>query len=119
MKVKDLIAMLDVLNPNDDIVLDLQDEVPNDLYDFYIDAIPVAKSSLEIRLVPRAYSRLVAIYYNDVFVSEQPFEIYEDCPYVHVPIDKAEAYAAAKLENGDWQSYCIPELVRDHKVKFL
>ena len=53
MKVKDLIAMLDVLNPNDDIVLDLQDEVPNDLYDFYIDAVRVDESSLEIRIVPK------------------------------------------------------------------
>ena len=83
-----------------------------------LDAIEDARDTL-IEIEQQSGSRLVAVYYNDVFVSEKPFEIYENCPYVNVPIAEAEAYAAAKLDNGDWQSYCIPELVRDHKVKFL
>jgi hypothetical protein len=61
--------------------------------------------------------QLVTIYYNDVFVSEKPFEIYKDCPYVNVPIESAEEYAEQKIENRDWDAYCIPELV-DHNVIF-
>jgi len=59
--------------------------------------------------------RLVTIYYNDVFVSETPNEIYKDCPYVNIPIDQAIDYAGEKIDNQEWDSYCIPELV-NHKV---
>jgi hypothetical protein len=61
--------------------------------------------------------QLATIYYNDVFVSEKPFEIYKDCPYVNVPIESAEEYAEQKIENREWDAYCIPELV-DHNVIF-
>jgi hypothetical protein len=61
--------------------------------------------------------QLVAIYYNDVFVSEVPNEIYANCPYVNVPINEAIEYADNKIENGEWDSYCIPELC-NHEVKF-
>lgn len=42
-------------------------------------------------------------------------EIYKDCPYVNIPIDKAIDYADEKIDNKEWDSYCIPELV-NHKV---
>jgi hypothetical protein len=61
--------------------------------------------------------QLVTIYYNDVFVSEVPNEIYANCPYVNVPINEAIEYADNKIENGEWDSYCIPELC-NHEVKF-
>ena len=61
--------------------------------------------------------QLVTIYYNDVFVSEVPNEIYANCPYVNVPIDEAIDYADNKIENREWDSYCIPELC-NHEVKF-
>lgn len=59
--------------------------------------------------------RLVTIYYNDVFVSKEPYEIYKDCAYVNVPLSEAIEYAENKLNNGDWDAYCIPELC-NHKV---
>jgi len=62
-------------------------------------------------------SRLVTIYYNDVFVSEVPNEIYANCPYVNVPIDEAIDYADNKIENREWDAYCIPELC-NHEVNF-
>ena len=65
-----------------------------------------------------AAARLVTIYYNDVFVSEVPNEIYANCPYVNVPIDKAIEYADNKIDNREWDAYCIPELIKDHKVVF-
>jgi hypothetical protein len=61
--------------------------------------------------------QLVTIYYNDVFVSEVPNEIYANCPYVNVPINEAIEYADNKIENREWDSYCIPELC-NHEVKF-
>jgi hypothetical protein len=61
--------------------------------------------------------QLVTIYYNDVFVSEVPNEIYANCPYVNVPIDEAIDYADNKIENREWDSYCIPELC-NHEVIF-
>ena len=61
---------------------------------------------------------LVTIYYNDVFVSDHPFEIYANCPYVNVPIEEAIEYADNKIENGEWDAYCIPELVTSHEVVF-
>lgn len=63
------------------------------------------------------FNRLVTIYYNDVFVSEEPNEIYANCPYVNVPIMDAINYAERMIENGDWDAYCIPELC-NHKVVF-
>lgn len=62
--------------------------------------------------------RLVTIYYNDVFVSDIPNEVYKDCPYVNVPISSAIDYADYRLNSGDWHSYCIPELL-NHEVIFL
>ena len=59
--------------------------------------------------------RLVTIYYNDVFVSKEPYEIYKDCAYVNVPLSEAIEYAENKLNNGDWDAYCIPELC-NHEV---
>lgn len=56
-------------------------------------------------------SRLVTIYYNDVFISEESYEIYANCPYVNIPIGYAEEYAENKIENREWDAYCIPELV--------
>ena len=62
-------------------------------------------------------ARLVTIYYNDVFVSEEPNEISANCPYVNMPIAEATSYADNKLENGEWDAYCIPELC-NHEVIF-
>jgi hypothetical protein len=62
--------------------------------------------------------RLVTIYYNDVFVSETPNEIYKDCPYVNIAIDEAVDYADNKIESGEWESYCIPEIL-NHEVIYL
>lgn len=62
--------------------------------------------------------KLVTIYYNDVFVSEEPFEIYENCPYVNIPEHEAEEYAENKIENREWDAYCIPEFITSHKVIF-
>lgn len=62
-------------------------------------------------------SRLVTIYYNDVFVSEEPNEVYANCPYVNVSIMDAIEYADRMIENKDWDAYCIPELC-NHEVKF-
>lgn len=58
---------------------------------------------------------LVMIYYNDVFVSGTPNEIYKGCPYVNVSINDAIEYAENKIENGEWEAYCIPSLV-NHDV---
>jgi hypothetical protein len=62
--------------------------------------------------------KLVTIYYNDVFVSETPYEIYKDCPYVNIQEEKAIDYANEKINNGDWDAYCIPEL-SSNKVIFI
>jgi|688.fasta_scaffold1530629_2 hypothetical protein len=62
--------------------------------------------------------QLVTIYYNDIFVSGIPNEIYANCPYVNMPIDEAIEYADNKIESGDWDAYCIPELIRSHQVVF-
>jgi hypothetical protein len=62
-------------------------------------------------------ARLVTIYYNDVFVSEEPNEISANCPYVNMPIAEATSYADRMIENGDWDAYCIPELC-NHEVIF-
>lgn len=62
--------------------------------------------------------KTVTIYYNDVFVSETPNEIYANCPYVNVNVDDALDYADTKIDNGDWESYCIPELL-NHDVIYL
>jgi hypothetical protein len=61
--------------------------------------------------------QLVTIYYNDVFVSEEPNEISANCPYVNMPIAEATSYADRMIENGDWDAYCIPELC-EHEVIF-
>jgi hypothetical protein len=83
------------------------------------DAIWDCASGSEYRLMREgdSPSRLVTIYYNDVFVSEEPNEIYANCPYVNVPIMDAIEYADRMIENGDWDAYCIPELC-NHEVKF-
>jgi len=60
----------------------------------------------------------VVIFYNDVFVSEKPYEIYAGCPSVYVPIDKALEYAEAKIENRQWDAYCIPAFVTSHQIKY-
>ena len=60
---------------------------------------------------------IVTIYYNDVFVSDTPNEIYKDCPYVNVSINNAIEYADNKIENGEWEAYCIPEML-NHNVIF-
>jgi hypothetical protein len=58
---------------------------------------------------------LVTIYYNDVFVSNVPNEIYENCPYVNIPLHLALEYADDKINNREWESYCVPELL-NHEV---
>ena len=63
--------------------------------------------------------RLVTIYYNDVFVSCEPYEIEKDCPYVNVPIDNAINYADDKIENREWDAYLIPELCNNSEIIFL
>lgn len=64
--------------------------------------------------------KLVTVYYNDIFISvtrdEEPFEIYKDCPYVNLPIDMAEEIAAEKVDNHEWESYLIPELVTNREI---
>lgn len=62
--------------------------------------------------------KTVTIYYNDVFVSKIPNEIYKNCPYVNVSIDNAINYADNKIDNGEWDSYCIPELL-NHDAIYL
>ena len=63
---------------------------------------------------------LVTIYYNDVFVSVngdgEPYEVYKDCPYVNVGKSIANDYAENKIENGEWDSYLIPELIKNAKI---
>ena len=61
--------------------------------------------------------KIVTIYYNDVFVSETPNEIYENCPYVNIAANFAIEYADNKIENGEWEAYCIPEML-NHEVVF-
>ena len=64
--------------------------------------------------------RLVTVYYNDVFISvtrdDEPFEVYENCPYVNLPIEEAEEIASDKVNNHEWESYLIPELVTDRNI---
>jgi hypothetical protein len=83
------------------------------------DAIWDCASGSEYRLMREgdSPSRLVTIYYNDVFVSEEPNEIYANCPYVIAPIEKAIEYADRMIDNKHWDAYCIPELC-NHEVKF-
>jgi len=83
------------------------------------EAIWDCASGSEYRLIREGDQpfQLVTIYYNDVFVSDVPNEIYADCPYVNVPINEAIEYADNKIENGEWDSYCIPELC-NHEVIF-
>ena len=63
---------------------------------------------------------LVTIYYNDVFVSVdghgEPYEVYKDCPYVNIDKDIANNYAEAKIENGEWDAYLIPDLIKGTKI---
>lgn len=64
--------------------------------------------------------KLVTIYYNDVFVSVngygEPYEVYKDCPYVNIDETIAEDYANNKIENGEWNSYLIPEFIKETKI---
>jgi len=61
---------------------------------------------------------LVTIYYNDVVVTKQPYEIYKNCRYVNIPIDDAVDYAENKIQNGEWYAYCIPEIL-SHNYRYL
>lgn len=65
-------------------------------------------------------NQLVTVYYNDVFVSvtndNEPYEVYAECPYVNLPIEYAESIAEEKIDNGDWDAYLIPELIKDRKI---
>lgn len=67
-------------------------------------------------------SRLVTVYYNDVFVSvmedNETYEVYSECPYVNLPIEDAERIAEEKIDNGDWDAYLIPELIKDRKIMY-
>lgn len=67
-------------------------------------------------------NRLVTVYYNDVFVSvtndEELYEVYADCPYVNLPIEDAERIADDNVDNGDWDAYLIPELIKDRKIMY-
>ena len=63
-------------------------------------------------------NRLVHVYYNDVFVSNEPYEIYSGCPYVNLPISEAERIAEEKIENGEWDAYLIPEIVKNKEILY-
>lgn len=66
--------------------------------------------------------RLVTVYYNDVFVSvskpNEAYEVYEGCPYVKLDIRVADKIASEKVDNHEWESYLIPELIKDREVIF-
>lgn len=59
---------------------------------------------------------LVKIYYNDVFISETPYEVYPNCPYVNVDISNAVEFAEQKLDSGEWHAYLIPELSQEQII---
>jgi hypothetical protein len=63
---------------------------------------------------------LVTIYYNDVFVSVdgygEPYEVYKDCPYVNIDKSIAEEYAENKIENNEWDSYLIPDFIKETEI---
>lgn len=92
---------------------DLMDKFFNESEDAIIEAIQEIK---HIWMLDNQKS--VTIYYNDVFVSEEPNEIAANCPYVVVPIQNAIEYADNKIDSGEWEAYCIPELIRTHQVIF-
>ena len=82
----------------------------------YIDYVP--QSELTI------INDLVKVYYNNVFVSvssilihgddvyqSEPYEVYENCPFIIIPKETADDFASYMVENGDWDSYLIPELL--------
>ena len=66
--------------------------------------------------------KLTRVYYNNVFVSvsenDEPYEIYKDCPYVDMPISKANSIADDKIDSGEWHAYLIPELIKNRKIVF-
>ena len=63
---------------------------------------------------------LVTIYYNEVFVSVdghgEPYEVYNNCPYVNIDKAIANDYAEDKIENGEWDAYLIPDLINGTKI---
>jgi hypothetical protein len=89
----------------------MNDEFGQDFINAEIDQWNVVDTEFHIE------EPIVTIYYNDVFVSDTPNEIYKDCPYVNVGINDAIEYADNKIENGDWDAYCIPEML-NHNVIF-
>ena len=58
MKVQKLIDLLSELNPNDEVVLDLQDQWAEDLYDFTTDVIAASLYTDEVRLVPKPFKTI-------------------------------------------------------------
>lgn len=51
----------------------------------------------------------IKIYYNDVVIGETP-RVKPNCPFVTVPVELAKSLAEAKISNGEWTSYLIPDL---------
>lgn len=56
-------------------------------------------------------------YFNNVQVSEKPFEVDEDAPYIDLDVDFAYDICEELLDAGIIDSFCIPAFT-DHKVKF-
>jgi hypothetical protein len=64
---------------------------------------------------------MVEVYYNMVFVSTmdaeiEPYEVYKECPYVNIPLYNAVNYAELKVEQGEWDSFLIPELTSEKVI---
>ena len=58
----------------------------------------------------------VRIYYNMVYVTSTPYEIYEGCPFVDIEEDEAEGYAEHMLDSGLWDAYLIPAFTEERII---
>ena len=66
-------------------------------------------------------SKLVKVYYNDVYVSgnDEQHEVYKSCAYVTLPSIIAEEVAQYKLASGEWHAYLIPSFFDTKMITFL
>lgn len=66
-------------------------------------------------------SKLVKVYYNDVYVSgnDDQHEVYKDCAYVTLPSIIADEVAEYKLDSGEWHSYLIPSFIDTKMIKYV
>jgi hypothetical protein len=66
--------------------------------------------------------KLIRVYYNEIYVSttedDEPYEVYSGCPYLELPMSKAESIADDKIDSGEWHAYIIPDLVTNRKIVF-